>query len=548
MEASPPSTSRTEDWAEQFGQSLNLQRGRIREFLDAQQERLQHVEAELGRQLQQSADELARNRDEVHQTGEEVQQRSEQLTREAQALEALKEELTARQAEWEQFQQRAGRHQEALAEQIRQQQDQLDQRREELAKQQSEIDAAEAKLHHDRQTSDLARQEHQAELEQLAALREQLQVKQAELDARGEQLSARQAETETQRRRIAREFKAQHAAHLKELQRRRAELQQRDEREQSELKQQLETARGQQTELAAEVKASRQRAEELEAELESLRGRCDQLQQELVQRPAEGGLDAEALGNVEAERDALRTRLSETEIRLAEVQRSLAEAREAGAEGAPSDEDTRRRYEMALEDLRELKAQNAELEEQLARARSAQPPAQPAGGTLNWEAEKQRILAALESDADGEGEPAKARRLKIEEVIRETDRVLAEKDRECSELKQVLEDQSSSLGSVAVGAAALGEMLDSDAIVQEERQKLSHLQEQWREKLRQAEIDISIERAKLAREKAEIAEKLQAMENRSDRPQDGPGDAAPSDKPVRGRWLERLGLKDAEQQ
>jgi chromosome segregation ATPase len=157
---------------------------------------------------------------------------------------------------------------------------------------------------------------------------------------------------------------------------------------------------------------------------------------------------------------------------------------------------------------------------------------------------KQRILAALESDSDEEDEQAAAERMKIEDVIRETDQVLAEKKRECDELKQLLEDQSSNLGSVAVGAAALGEALDADAIVQEERGKLAELQQQWREKLRQAEVDISVERAKLAREKAEIEEKLRRIEMRGGGPEGGDDDSASSDKPARGRWLERLGLKD----
>jgi hypothetical protein len=98
---------------------------------------------------------------------------------------------------------------------------------------------------------------------------------------------------------------------------------------------------------------------------------------------------------------------------------------------------------------------------------------------------------------------------------------------------------------VAVGAAALGEVLDSDSIVHEERQKLKELQDQWREKLRQAEIDISIERAKLARDKAQIEEKLLTLGKRADPPETETGQSAAAAKPARGRWLERLGLKDA---
>ena len=546
MEASPLATATTENWLEQLDQSLNLQRDRIREFLDAQQQRLQRAESQLNHQLQQLANELACDRSELRQAKEEVDQRSQQLTRQAQTLANLQEELGSSRAEWEQLQQQASRQQEAWAEQIRQQQDQLDRRREELAKQQSEIDAAEAKQHQGRQALDLARQEHQTELEQLAVLREQLEAKRVEHDTLAEELAARQADTQRQRRHIARELKARHAEQLKELERGRAELQRQDTRQQSELKRQLETARGEQEELAAQLKASQKRGEALEADLKSLHGKYEQLRQEQARQPDGGGADAEILRSVEAERDALLARLSETESHLAEAQRALTEAQKAGTGGQADDDDARRRYQMVLEDLRGLKAENAQLQGQLTQARSARSPAQATDGALNWEAQKQRLLATLEADFDENNKEAKAERLKIEEVVHETDRMLAEKDQECHELRQLLQQQSASLGSVAVGAAVLGEALDSDAIVREERQKLKDLQDQWHEKLRQAEIDLSIERAKLAREKAQLDEKLVTIGKRAGPPEGETGKSPAPAKPARGRWLERLGLKDAD--
>ena len=68
---------------------------------------------------------------------------------------------------------------------------------------------------------------------------------------------------------------------------------------------------------------------------------------------------------------------------------------------------------------------------------------------------------------------------------------------------------------------------------------MSRLEGQWREKLRQAEIDISVERAKLARERSDLDAKLRSFE-------DAGGDA-PNGTPTpkqSGRWLSRLGLKD----
>lgn len=535
MEASPLPTSSPESWAEQFTESLNLQRDRVREFLAGQQERIKRAEAELTGQLQQVAHELAKKRAHTHQTGDEIQQRSEQLARETETLQALKEELAARQAEWEKLRQQAIRQQEALAEQFQRQQDELDRRLEELTGRQTEIDEAGARLHHDRQALELARGEHRAELEQFAAQQERLDSRQAELDAQRQQLAASQADTESQRRRIAREFKAQRAAHLKELERRRTELERGDAAQQSELKWQLETAQ--------------KHEEGLAAELESLRGKCDQLELELAQQSDASEVDAGKLQNLQAERNALLERLAETEGRLSEAERRLAEVPKGGAGGEPPGEDVQRRYDMAMEDIRELKQQNAELQQRLAQAPSAtgQAPA-PEGGTLDWEAEKKRILASLESDFQEDDEQAKAERLKIEELTQRTDWVLAEKDREIDELKQLLENQSTSVGSVAVGAAALGEMLDSDAFIQEERENLKRMQQEWREKLRKAEIDISVERAKIARERAEIEEKLRALEERSSLADAETGESGKSGKPVRGRWLARLGLKNLDEE
>jgi hypothetical protein len=110
-------------------------------------------------------------------------------------------------------------------------------------------------------------------------------------------------------------------------------------------------------------------------------------------------------------------------------------------------------------------------------------------------------------------------------------------------LKQLLEKQSANLGSVAVGAAAIGSIVDSDAIVREERENLRRLQSEWQEKLRKAEVEISIERAKLARQHAELEEKLRAQGATPSKP-DAPGSAAAKPDKSSGRWLARLGLKD----
>ncbi|HID75594.1 MAG TPA: hypothetical protein EYP56_06305 [Planctomycetaceae bacterium] len=129
-------------------------------------------------------------------------------------------------------------------------------------------------------------------------------------------------------------------------------------------------------------------------------------------------------------------------------------------------------------------------------------------------------------------------------MIRNTEAVVAEKDREIDELKQLLEEQSSNLGEVAIGAAAVGQILDQDEIIREHRERLRELQAEWEEKLRQAEVEISLERAKLARQRAEIEEQRRLLEEQHRR--SGTNDRPETNRPKRGRWLAQLGLANGD--
>jgi chromosome condensin MukBEF ATPase and DNA-binding subunit MukB len=223
----------------------------------------------------------------------------------------------------------------------------------------------------------------------------------------------------------------------------------------------------------------------------------------------------------------------------------LSGIREAGgtASDTPSDAAAVRR-ECAQESTAEvesLKARIAELERQLAQAPSLGRV--PMGGHLDWEAEKRRILAALESEAGDDDQAGHAERMKTEQVIRTTDKIVADKQREVAELQGLLASQSSNLASVAVGAAALGKTLDQDGVIRQEREALKQLQEQWREKLCQAEIEISVQRAQIARQKAEVDARCRALAQPAPAQDEPAGADKTDDKPLRGRWLARLGLK-----
>jgi hypothetical protein len=180
-----------------------------------------------------------------------------------------------------------------------------------------------------------------------------------------------------------------------------------------------------------------------------------------------------------------------------------------------SQEDLRQRYELALEDIRRLEAENQQLREQIERSRAVLPPSQ-GDGLESWEAFKRRVLAALDAEEAEAGEPtaqpSQQKRIQIEEVLAKTEALLAAKDQELESLRHLLENQSANLGAVAVGAAAVGQLLDQDEIIRQQRETLQRLEAEWREKLRQAEVELSLERAALARKQAELDEKLREVE------------------------------------
>ena len=219
-------------------------------------------------------------------------------------------------------------------------------------------------------------------------------------------------------------------------------------------------------------------------------------------------------------------------------------AHPAGDDRTESPEDASRRHLLALDDIRDLKARNAELQRQVLELQSGPPrraSAAAADTGTDWEAQKRRLLAELDSEDQHDAE-ATGRRLKIEEVVARTDQIIAAKDREIEELRRLLDTQSGSRGSMASGAAALEQVLDQDATVRAERQRLQQLQDECHDKLCQAEIELSMERARLARRNAEIEEKLRNADEQHSAAE--PEALAPTGRPVRGRWRTQLGLTD----
>ena len=455
---------------------------------------------------------------------------------------------------------------------------------------------------------------------QLVQLQTELSEAQAELDKQRQELHNREQTTKRQRKSVARQLstrKSELAGELEslrreasaapgqdfDLQQRYSEMQGKCDRlreeagelaqQREDLQERLSTAQqqfaqrqGEWSQAQTQVNESQSRLKQLESqqgevgrEREQLKAERDRLSAELNQlrdeSRAEKAAAREQLSTQQtqasAETNRLRDEIKQLEEWLTEAT-AQAEAAKAAAGTASADSassadipqeltDLRRRLEMATTDCRDLKGKNAELLEQVSKARVAGPQSaatkSASGGppSMDWEAQKQRLLAQLESDHDETDPVQKADRLTIENAVQMTDVALAAKDREVQEirleveeLRGLLENQSSSIGQLAVGASAFAGMLDKDELVRQERESLQKMQEAMREQLKKAEIDISMERAKIARDRAELDEKLhslqreQAQQAASD-PASG-GDKAK--KPTRGRWLSRLGLSDGE--
>ncbi|HUG66651.1 MAG TPA: hypothetical protein VMM76_02800 [Pirellulaceae bacterium] len=259
-------------------------------------------------------------------------------------------------------------------------------------------------------------------------------------------------------------------------------------------------------------------------------GELKQLRSMLAEQASTGeGIDVEVLLE----------QLSELRLERDELIGRLVDAERQGEQASAADsehfDELQRRFEVAVQEIRELKAKNAGLQKQAAQGGETSRPAIAAATTgFDWEQQKRHLMQQLDSELEESNPKDKQTKISIESTIRITDQVIAEKDRQIADLKTRLAESSS-----AANDGAPSSLLDNDEQIREERERLSRLEDEWRSKLRQAEIDISVERAKLARERSDVDAKLRSVE-------DARGDIAGGKNTAKqtGRWLTRLGLKD----
>lgn len=262
------------------------------------------------------------------------------------------------------------------------------------------------------------------------------------------------------------------------------------------------------------------------------------LRDELAGRPEASDQESPELIAARSERDALAARIAELEADAA----AAAAVAPVDGDAQQEHEDLQRRFEMAVDDVRQLKQENAQLRDKIAAGGkgSADVPAAAAVGG-DWAAQRARLMAMLEEeDSSGKISPDRnAERATVSKTIAATDRVIANKDQEIAELRAALETHGTGTVADTQAAALRDEVLDADELIVAERQRLAQLSAEWEAKLRAAELEFSVERAKLARDQAALRERIFDLDS-------GPqpvvsNEVVDTSKPRR-RWLSALGI------
>jgi chromosome segregation ATPase len=601
---------------EELGRKLQEQRSRVRAAVDQQRERLHSLEEELHERFSQvrEAVEQAQHNFQTCETTltlktGEIKREEERLHHKQADLAKQRGQLEALVSQLEESQQTATTQQHNLLEELSQQLAEIRQRETQLSKQRNDLTNAQRDLDHaKRQFEDRSRAVIALE-EELLAKEDAIRIQEAQLEEQQKDISVRWERTQRQRASLAKGIRRQrkdiqteraairHAAQtslphetdehslaheliaareeihqlhaslqnsrhsdsvenekqLQELRRKEEELARQQDQMQT---RELECKR-KRTQLALEIRAKRK---ELLAELEQKQAEIERIAYEskssLAMRMAEAQAQCMvAQDQAEKERtarEALEEKLRIANRELEHYQNRIQELETLelpnGDEGQAAEVvHLQQRLEMALDDLREERARNQEL---LAQPKRATPVAVPVTtNAMDWEARKRSLLAQLESDYDENIPEQRATKLSLEDTIARTDEVVAAKDAEIARLQAMLQEHPT---SPMPNTAAVEEILNHEEVIREEREKLQLLQDQLREQFRQAEIDLSVERAKIARERLEIEEKTRNLPQFLTNPSSGNSKESKTD-PLKkqaslgGRWLARLGLSETDE-
>ncbi len=354
---------------------------------------------------------------------------------------------------------------------------------------------------------------------------ERLEGQRQKLEQRMSEVLQRDARTSRQRTAIAQTLRAQRAEMLLELETRRQTL---SEQIRQELLLETDGAHSDDQDelrlLRLELEETRERLKEVES---SDQQNIDEQNELIIELEAQVVEAAQELTKL---RDQLQSP-PETPLLVQAQAETIAELHEDVSS-----------LEQQVHDLHQ---QNSDLAAQIAKQQVLSSGHSPHVSfqqeSLSWEERKQLIMQQLEDETEGVEPPSDEvveRQLGIEQVLLTTQAEIEKRDREIAELRTIIEQQSDTRQGVAIGAAAFAQAFDNDEVIQQERQKLKQIQHEWEDKLRQAEIDVSLERAKLARERSLLETELESTKREKSATEQQP------EKTKKRKWLEHLGLRD----
>jgi chromosome segregation ATPase len=511
---SPPSATALRELHDRAQAALSAQRGQVSHLEDEITRRLEAITSAIAQQRAHDEEEL---RHAAH--GRVELERLRKQTDDARA--ALQHERTEQEATLEK------RRKELESRSHKQ-----DERAKQLAELGCELETRQGSL--EEKSKDVARREGELEARshavessrrQLAAERDQFALRESEWKVDRESLELARDELMAK---LARLESLQHGSR-EEWQKQLADFEHRLQEQQSSWNKQRSEYEAVRANAVGERDELKQKFELALEDVQRFRARVTELEQDLARRPAANQADSAELIALRAERDDLAERVETLE-------RQPVAPIDADSEQQIAD--LQRRFELAVEDVRELKTKNAELESRLSAARSSGGHSDSGG--MDWESQKRRMLASLEDDGGAEvTEERQQERASIENTIEMTDAVVAEKDREIEQLRTQLAEAASEKPAAAEQQRQqkIDELVNADEVIAEHRQRIAQLESEMEDKLRAAELEVSVERAKIAREKTELEEQRIDLESRRTPHDSGAAVGAP-----RRRWLSKLGL------
>lgn len=159
----------------------------------------------------------------------------------------------------------------------------------------------------------------------------------------------------------------------------------------------------------------------------------------------------------------------------------------------------------AIDEIKTLREQNAQLQ----RLQPTSPIAEvDRSGEADWETQKNNLLSRLAGDAE---EAAPSPPSHDDQINKRLQYVIHGLKQENTKLRARLKQKS-----------PRDEILDRDEVVQQELQRLQEVQEQWQEKVRSGELQLSKDRADIARKKLQLDEResrLQLLREQLERQQ-----------------------------